>query len=634
MSAQIAEWGRRQLLAAALYATLSPAAWAVTDSHVPERVDNSTQSAQSAQRAYAQNYMAVTANPHATRVAQRILAVGGSAADAAIAAQLVLGLVEPQSSGLGGGAFLLYWDQQRKQLSALDGRERAPRQLPENHFLLPNGEPMAFLDAVIGGHAVGVPGVPALLAELHRRHGRLVWPRLFQDAARLAKRGFDLSPRLHTLLRNTPGIDRHPSLAAWLLDADGEPWPVGHRLRNPEYARTLRALARSGINPFYHGRMGRDIAKAVQRDPIRPGLLSHQDLRRYRVRERIALCGPFRNYRVCGMPPPSSGGSTVLEILGLLDHAERGKWPKTAPDSAAGLHLFAEATRLSFADRNAYIADPDYVEIPMAGMLAPGYLGQRAQLITAKRALRAEEVTAGEPGKRRWQRRPGRSPERPSTTHMTLVDRYGNVLSMTSSIESAFGARLMVRGFLLNNQLSDFSFRPRDSQGVLIANRPAAGKRPRSSMAPTIVFDQRGQPILALGSPGGARIIPYVAQLLWRYLGQAPTRQESENFWKSEQVRVRAVGAEAKARGWNGQPPGTQLPLERAIELPHLVHIGGSLELEEGGKWPVDPEAALRQLGHKPKRRVHNSGIHAVEITPWGIKGVADPRREGLAAGG
>ena len=620
----------RRFPAAALGLALAPAALAAPDSHMPERAAST---AAPARTAYGQHYMAVTANPHATRAARRILARGGSAADAAIAAQLVLGLVEPQSSGLGGGAFLLYWDSRRERLVALDGREKAPSRLSEDHFLLPDETPMAFFDAVIGGYAVGVPGVPALLATLHQRYGRLPWKQLFEDAKQLAQEGFEVSARLHALLRDTPGIDRHPSLAAWLLNADGKPWPVGHRLRNPQYATTLRNMARSGVNPFYHGRMGMTIARAVQRDPIRPGLLRRSDLRGYRVREREPLCGTFRNYRVCGMPPPSSGGSTVLAILGLLERAEGGKWPKTAPDSAAGLHLLAEATRLSFADRNAYIADPDYVEVPLDGMLAPGYLGNRAQLIKTGRALRTDDIKAGMPAQP-WRRGRGHSPERPSTTHMTLVDRYGNVLSMTSSIESAFGSRLMVHGFLLNNQLTDFSFRPRDQRGALVANRPAAGKRPRSSMAPTIVFNQHGQPILALGSPGGARIIPYVAQVLWQYLGQAPTRSQSEAFWKRERPKASFGERKATRRRWGGELPGTQLPLEQAVAAPHLVHIGGSLELEAGREWPTDPEPTLRALGHEPRRRRHNSGLHAVEITPWGLKGVADPRREGTAAGG
>ena len=614
---------------------LPASAFTASDDHTPE-VLGRTDSRAAAQLAYGAHYMAVTANPHATRTAQRILARGGSAADAAIAAQLVLGLVEPQASGLGGGAFLLYWDKKRRRLVTLDGREKAPRHLPEDHFLLPDTKatPMEFLDAVIGGHAVGVPGVPALLATLHARYGRLKWKTLFEDAQQLATEGFEVSPRLNALLHNTPGIERHPSLAAWLLDADGQPWPVGHLLRNPEYAATLRNMARTGVTPFYHGRMGAQIAKAVQLDPIRPGLLSRADMRRYRVRERPPLCRKFRNYRVCGMPPPSSGGSTVLAILGLIEHFDRGKWPKTAADSPAGIHLFAEATRLSFADRNAYIADPSYVSIPLDGMLTPEYLAHRAQLIKPGQALHADDISAGMPAQP-WRRGRGHSPERPSTTHMSLVDRYGNVLSMTSSIESAFGSRLMVHGFLLNNQLTDFSFSPRDPQGALIANRPAAGKRPRSSMAPTIVFDQSNQPVLALGSPGGARIIPYVAQVLWQYLGEAPARHESEEFWESSGHKKRPFARRAQQH--QHQPrelPGIQLPLEQALSAPHIVHLGGGLELEEGHQWPVDPEPTLRQLGHQPKRRQHNSGLHAVEITPWGFKGVADPRREGLAAGG
>ncbi len=498
-------------------------------------------------------------------------------------------LVEPQSSGLGGGAFVLYWDAQQKRLYAYNGRETAPAALREKHFLDAAGKSMSFREAAIGGHSVGVPGVPALLEQLHQRHGRLGWRSLFTPAIRLARQGFPVSPRLNLLLRYVPQIGAHPSLRNYLLDADGQALAVGTMLKNPEYADTLREFARHGAETFYRGEIAADIVRAVREDPLRPGLLQAQDLADYRVLEAEPLCREFRDYRVCGMPPPSSGGSTVLAILGILQNFDTRK---LSPDSFAGLHLFAEASRLAFADRNTYLADPDFVAVPTASLLNREYLRRRAAQIKAQQAMQQASPGDAPPFSRQ-----ASSAERdsPSTTHLSLIDRHGNAISMTSSIEGAFGSRILVRGFLLNQQLTDFSFIPASAQGEAIANRPQAGKRPRSSMAPTIVL-QEGRPVLLIGSPGGARIIDYVARILWLYL-------------------------EGRAS------------LAEALQSGHVVHRNGArLELEQG-RYPAALQAGLQGLGHTVVERRHSSGVHAIEIRTGALLGVADPRREGTAAG-
>ncbi len=537
--------------------------------------------------------MVVTANPLATRAAADILARGGSAVDAAITAQLVLGLVEPQSSGIGGGAFMLYWDQELKRLHAYDGRETAPQGVGERHFINAEGNPMGFFEAVVGGHAVGVPGAVKMMALVHQQHGHLPWRTLFTPAIRLAEEGFPISPRLHLLIDRMPQLAVNPEVSAYFFEEDGSPRAEGSILKNPEYAQSLRLLARHGEQVFYRGELARAMVDAVAADPNRPGTLSLDDLASYHAFDREPVCGAFRQYRVCGAPPPSSGGTTVLAILGMLQAlSEDDDAAALPPDDTGFAHRFAEVSRLAYADRDHYVADPDFVDVPVSGLIDRAYLAERARLIDPQRAM--TRADAGRPPGVLAGRETGIDLDIPATSHFSVVDREGNVVSMTSSIEMGFGSRIMVGGFLLNNQLTDFSFVPKDANARAIANRPEPGKRPRSSMSPTIVFaDER--PVLVLGSPGGNRIIAYVARVLAEVLDG-------------------------------------RRDLPAAIAAPHVVHMNEQLELERG----LSPEGLgeqLRTLGHSVDYRHQTSGIGAIQRLPEGWFGVADPRREGSAAG-
>ena len=544
----------------------------------------------STQSATARSSMVVTAHPLASQAALGVLARGGSAVDAAIAAQLVLGLVEPQSSGIGGGAFLLHWSARDGKLRSYDGRETAPASVTEQHFLR-DGAPLPFMDAVISGNSVGTPGLVSLLALTYRQHGRLPWQDLFQPAITLASDGFAVSARLHQSLQWITGISGTSAgssgdFRSTYFQPDGTPWPVGHVLKNPAYAATLQALARGGDAVFYRGELAQAMVDAVHK-AARPGTLSTQDLAAYRAVERPALCRPWLRFEVCGAPPPSSGAFTVLTILGLLE-----RLPQAAND-AIFAHQFAEASRLAFADRNTYLADPDFVPQPLDALLAPDYLKARAALIPPQAS-----TAPARPGDIRLGWQPADSPELPSTTHLVITDVQGNVVSMTSSIEMAFGSQLMTRGFLLNNQLTDFSFVPRNRDGSTIANRIEPGKRPRSSMAPVIVFE-RGKPLLAIGSPGGSRIIAYVARVLAQHLQYGR-------------------------------------PLAATIAAPHVVDLNDRLEVEQ--RADADAlAAALQGRGHQVKRMEQPSGLHAIRWQRNAGKvellGVADPRREGQAVG-
>lgn len=534
--------------------------------------------------------MAVTANPHASRAAARILRQGGSAVDAAIAAQLVLGLVEPQSSGIGGGAFMLHWQAKNGELVVWDGRETAPATVSETHYSNADGQPMDFFSAVIGGHSVGVPGVMAMLEASHKEHGKLPWANLFRPAIALAEQGFAISERLHILLNRMPRVAVNPQIRDYFYsqtETGWQPKTKGSLLKNTAYAQTLRRLAILGVSDFYRGELAEQIVQAVKNDPNRAGRLNLSDMAAYQPEKRKAICGQFRIYRICGVPPPSSGGTTVLAILSLLENYEM-RYGKRADWQ----HGFIEASKLAFADRNAYMGDPAFVSVPTQGMIDHDYLRQRAMLISNSSVL--GKVNAGLPPSAE-PRLSSESPELPSTTHLSIVDTEGNVVSMTSSIETAFGSRIMVGGFLLNNQLTDFSFTPKDIDGALIANRIQPGKRPRSSMAPTIVFkDDRA--LLAIGSPGGARIINYVAGSLYRILAK-------------------------------------ELPVAEAIANGHIVAMGHDVELERGH---VDEStlARLRERGHRIKLKDQTSGLHVIRIdTKTGLEGGADPRREGEISG-
>jgi len=540
----------------------------------------------------AQRFMAVTANPHATDAAHAILARGGSAVDAAVAAQLVLGLVEPQSSGIGGGAFMLVHDARRSRLLAYDGRETAPAAATPDRFRKPDGAPMAFRDAVATGLAVGVPGAIRMLELAHRRHGRLAWSELFAPAITLADDGFRVSPRLAMLIAADRRLKSDPRASAYFHDADGRPLAAGTLLRNPAYAATLRTLAREGAGAFYRGPIADDVVETVRRHPTHPGDLAHADLAGYRAIEREPVCGVYRRHRVCGMPPPSSGGTTVLAILGILEPYDVASM---GPASFWSVHFASEAGRLAFADRNAFVADPAFVDVP-AGIVDPGYLRERSRLIRATASL--GRAAPGDPPRERAREvayAPSDAAELPSTSHLSIVDGDGNAVAMTTSIEDAFGSRLMTAGgYLLNNQLTDFSFEP-VVDGKPVANRVEPGKRPRSSMAPTIVYDPAGRVRLVVGSPGGSAIINYVAKAIVATID-----------WK--------------------------LDPQSAVALPHFGSRNGPTELEQDT--PVAALAdRLRALGHDVTVLPLTSGAGAIlrERGTW--VGGADPRREGTARG-
>jgi gamma-glutamyltranspeptidase/glutathione hydrolase len=532
--------------------------------------------------------MVAAAHPLAAEAGAEALRAGGSAVDAAIAAQLVLGLVEPQSSGIGGGAFLLHWSESEKRVRSYDGRETAPAAAKPDRFLGPAGKPLAFMDAAVNGKSVGVPGVLRMLELAHKRHGRIAWAKLFQPAIRLAEQGFPMPPRLHRLLADESALRNVPAARALYYGADGRPRPVGATLRNPEYAATLRAIAAFGADAFYTGAIAEDMVRAVA-SHARPGDLALADLEGYRALEREPVCGPYRARRVCGMGPPSSGGVAVLQILGLLERTGFGRAP---PSSVGAVHLFAEAGRLAYADRARYLADPDFVPQPVAGLLEPAYLDARAKLI-GERSM--GQAAPGVP--RGATAALGTMPEQVAsgTSHFSIVDARGDAVAMTSSIESAFGSRILVRGFLLNNQLTDFAFVPAES-GRDVANRVGPGKRPRSSMAPTLVFDRHGRLEMVLGSPGGSAIINYVAKTLLAAIE-----------WRSD--------------------------AHIAAALPNFGSRNGPTEIERGT--PYEALApALREFGHEVRFIELTSGVHAVQRVPGGWRGAADPRRDGAARGG
>ena len=536
----------------------------------------------------ASNYMVAAANPHAVEAGRAVLAAGGSAADALVAVQAVLGLVEPQSSGLGGGAFLIYFDASTGTLTTLDGRETAPLAATPTLFQSPDGEPLQFFDAVVGGRSVGTPGTPALLEAAHKRWGKIGWGPHFDAAIGLAETGFTVSPRLAGLIeRDAERLQRFAVTADYFFPG-GQALVAGDRLTNQAYADTLRAIRTAGSDAFYTGGIAADIIDAIQNAEGNPGVLSATDLAIYQVKERVPVCVEYRSMDVCGMGPPSSGALTVGQILGTLSGYDLAGLGPQSPDA---WRLIGDASRLAFADRGLYMADSDFVPMPTAGLTDEAYLAERAALLQGDAAL--AEVSAGQP---EWDHAmrlsPDESIELPSTSHISIVDAEGNVASMTTTIENAFGSRLMVRGFLLNNELTDFSFRSH-RDGLPIANRLEPGKRPRSSMAPTIVM-QNGKPVLAVGSPGGSRIIGYVAKTIIAWAD------------------------------WG-------MDVQAAVSLPHALNRFGAYDLEEGTA-AEDLGDALTGMGFEVNARGLTSGLHVIEIGET-LKGGADPRREGIALG-
>ena len=569
-----------------------------------------------------QGFAVAAANPLAVRAGHQILQAGGNAVDAAVAVQLVLALVEPQSSGIGGGAFLMVFN--GRETLAFDGRETAPQGVSETLFLDAKGLALPLEQALVGGRAVGVPGTLRMLALAHRQHGQLPWASLFKPAIELSEQGFRISPRLGTLLSQDKFLRLDPVAAAYFYDEAGRPWPAGHVLKNPEFGAVLRRVASSGADAFYDGEVAQAIVDKVRQHPTNPGVMSLQDLHDYRAIQRTPLCfdhaartapsqTPQPAYRLCGMPPPSSGTLAIGQILGLLQHLPALPNPTlnagpTSVPSADWLHRYTEAARLSFADRAMYVGDPDFVAPPAGrwgSLLDPAYLARRAALIdTSPQAHRQSEVQAGHPNNVHSRFAP--MPEQPEhgTSHISIVDAQGRAVAMTTTIESGFGARIMVNrqvglrgGFLLNNELTDFSFVPRDAQGHPVANRVEPGKRPRSSMSPTLVFEQATDQLrLVAGSPGGAYIIHFTAKTLMGVLD------------------------------WGLSP-------QAAIDLPNFAAFEGPIVLE-AARFPQATLDALKGRGHAVIERALPSGIQAIQIGPQALLGGADPRREGLVMGG
>ena len=534
--------------------------------------------------------MIATANPIASEAGREILRAGGSAVDAAIASQLVLTLVEPQSSGIGGGAFLMHFQKKTKKVEAYDGRETAPLAISAGVFQGPDGKRRAFSDISAGGAAVGIPGVIRMLALAHSDHGKLPWWRLFEPAIRLAEEGFAVSPRLNAMIKSAQDLKRFHAARNYFYTPSGEPLPVGYRLRNPALADTLRRIAAGGPDAFYVGVIARDIATAVKNARRNAAKMTVADIAQYTAKKRRPLCRIYRKYRVCGMPPPTSGGLTVLQILGLLEPFDM---PKLRPSSVKAIHFISEASRLAYADRGQYIGDPDFVEVPVLGLLDDSYLRSRSRQISASSTM-GKAFPGQPPGSVSGRRLSDNREGFPSTSHLSVVDNQGNSVSLTMSIERAFGSHLFVRGFLLNNQLTDFAHLPQSIKQPM-ANAIAPGKRPRSSMSPMLIFDQDGKLFATIGSPGGSRIIAYVVKAIVGLID------------------------------WN-------LDMQSAIDLPNHVNRNGATELEKDTE--VTKRAyALRQLKHEVRIRVLNSGLQGIRITPQGFDGGADSRREGIAIG-
>lgn len=553
----------------------------------------------------AKQFAVAAANPLATQAGFDILLQGGSAVDAAIAVQAVLTLVEPQSSGIGGGAFLLLSSDQGIQ--AYDGRETAPAQATADLFLNDSGEPLGFMEVAASGRSVAVPGVLKMLELAHQEQGVLPWEALFQPAIQLAKNGFPVSARLHQMLSRDEYLRQDQLASVFYYDEQGEALAEGYLLKNPALAQILEQIAKQGSQAFYQGSIAQDMVRRVQQHPSGAGTLTEVDLLAYQPVVREAMCTPWRHYSICGFPPPSSGHLTIMQILGILEHL-----PLSSPAlnmngelSLDGLHHYIEASRLSFADRAQYIADPDFVAAPGGDwrlLVTPEYLAHRASLI-GPTSMGSGGAKPGNPVA--YQSAFAPMPDQPEygTSHLSIVDAEGRVLAMTTTVEAAFGSRILADGgtglpggYLLNNQMTDFSFLPEDAEGNPIANRIEPGKRPRSSMSPTLVFDAAsGDWVASLGSPGGAAIIHYTARSLLSLLD-----------WK--------------------------LSPETLVALPHVVTLGGGVTLESG-HFSADLVQDLIDLGHEVSERDLTSGIQLLINTPDGIQGAADPRREGRVMG-
>ena len=578
------QWKASTLALLVSASLIAPASFATqtTDNIAPEAATGLTKQ----NLVEGKDWMIASANPYASEAGAEMLRKGGNAIDAMVATQLVLGLVEPQSSGIGGGAFLVYWDAKKNALTTFDGRETAPLEVTPQLFQDKNGEPLKFYDAVVGGRSVGTPGTVKLMWDTHQKLGKLDWKTLLEPAIKLAKNGFTVSPRLATLVDNDQEfLQRSPAAKAYFFNKNGSPIKAGQQLKNPDYAKTLQAISEQGAKAFYQGKIAQDIVNTVRNETSNPGVLNLIDFTAYQVKEREPVCAPYRQYAICGMGPPSSGALALGQIMGVLSHypiSEMGK------DNVQSWRLLGDASRLAFADRGKYMADSDYVPMPTQGLLDKEYLEKRAELLKGKTAL--TKISAGSPP---WSHANNyaldEAIELPSTSHFSIVDKDRNVVSITTTIENGFGSRLMVGGFLLNNELTDFSFRSH-VDGVPIANRIEPGKRPRSSMAPTIVMEDN-KPYMAIGSPGGSQIIGYVAKTLVAHLD------------------------------WG-------LNLQQAIDLPNMNNRFGAFEIEKD----TTAEAwvpKLEKLGFKAQVKELNSGVQAIKLQGDSLVGAADPRREG-----
>jgi gamma-glutamyltranspeptidase/glutathione hydrolase len=547
---------------------------------------------------YAEKQMVSAANPHATRAGLEILRSGGGAVDAAIAVQMVLTLVEPQASGIGGGGFLLHFsppDQgdSNASMSAYDGRETAPSNSDESLFLDKKGKPLSWDQRKIGGRSVGVPGILKMLELAHAQHGKVAWEKLFQPAIKLAREGFLVSPRLHKMIRNDKFLFSFPGARKFYYLPNGSPLPVGYRLKNLELADLLERIAKRGTDAFYRGIMAEKIARAVRETHHLPGQIMSEDIETYAAKRREILCNPYRIWIICGMPPPTSGGIAVIQILKLL---ERFDMDRLKPNTAQAVHLITEASRLAFADRNQYLGDPDFIKISTRKLVDESYLSSRSALISVSNSMGKAE--AGEIDLVIGQNSliPDEGDQRPvSTSHISIVDQWGEAISMTTSVGTPFGSRIMVSGFILNDQLADFAPNPRDQSGNWRANRPGPGKRPRSSMSPTLVLDKKRNLVMAVGSPGGSNIIGYVAKTLIGVLD-----------WK--------------------------LDMQAAIDLPNFTNKNDRTELEKGSSL-AKLRKDLRSLGHNIRLRTKTSGLHGIRVTLRGLEGGADTRREGIVLG-
>ncbi|MCL4766109.1 MAG: gamma-glutamyltransferase [Hyphomicrobiaceae bacterium] len=588
------------ILAASLLGTPAPAA-AQRATIAPEHATGHSQKP----LARARSYMVSAANPLAVEAGARVLQEGGSAVDAAIAVQLVLNLVEPQSSGIGGGAFLLHWDAAAKQLRSYDGRETAPAAAQPDRFLR-EGRPVPFGKAVHSGLSIGVPGLVRLLEEAHRRHGKLPWPRLFEPAIGLADSGFPVSPRLNLLLTWMGADNFDPAARQLFFDEHGSARPAGIKLKNPAFADTLRQIAEAGSRAFYTGPVADAIVTAAAGAPNFPGDVTLSDLAGYKIEERPPVCIDYRRHRICGMGPPSSGGIAVAQTLKLLEPFDLGHGPEAALNPGA-MHLIAEAEKLAFADRDRYLADPAFVSVP-ATLLDTRYIDERRRLIAPGTAM-PRPAAGTPPGTERQAFGIDGTQESVGTSHISIVDGAGDAVSMTTTIESAFGSRVLAAGFLLNNELTDFSFRPRDREGRPIANAVGPGKRPRSSMAPTIVFGEDGRLKAVLGSPGGSRIILYVVKALVALID-----------WEMD------AQAAAALVNFGSRGGAFEIEYDPATDWRALVRPW----LSTPSLWQA---MRMRPFGHAVAPDLLTSGLHIVVVRRDGLEGAADPRREGVALG-